>query len=43
VPRDEQTTAGAEDAVSEQGFQTAKVLKDIVASLAPIELRPGDI
>ncbi|HEY8138376.1 MAG TPA: cyclic nucleotide-binding domain-containing protein, partial [Methylocystis sp.] len=43
MPRDEQTTAGAEDAVLEQGFQTAKVLKDIVASLAPIELRPGDI
>jgi serine phosphatase RsbU (regulator of sigma subunit) len=43
VPRDEQTTGGAKGAVSEQGFETAKFLKDIAASLAPIELRPGDI
>ena len=43
MARDEQTINSGGHVVSEQGFEPAKVLKDIVASLAPIELRPGEI
>ena len=43
MPSNEQTTNGAENAVFERSFESAKVLNDIVASLAPIELRAGDV